>query len=207
MPALLAAIEELGHRPDRLAQGLREPTEPQHRLDAFGHFNSWLAETVKRAQWASVKPATRFLFNDSEGNAELDATHLRELEQRSVSDCVIARRRESYGYDRRFDRASQADRAPESRLTRAWRSLASDFHQRTGVRRRNAAPTRTWAASNRRHQRQSPCTATQRRAGSAPRPPRRQHPRRRANLVRRPRQRRDRRNCTILRSAALVGPT
>ena len=81
------AVEELGYKPDLLAQSLRRRETRSVGL---------LAEIVKGAETALRASGYAMLLTNSEGDPELDAEHVRLFEQRRTDGLILSLAREDH---------------------------------------------------------------------------------------------------------------
>jgi LacI family transcriptional regulator len=88
--AVMSAVQELGYRPDFLAQGLRNRRTYSIGFTLSDISNPVLAETVKGAERRFREAGYSLLLTDADGNSDLDAAHIRQLEQRSVDGYLLS---------------------------------------------------------------------------------------------------------------------
>ena len=87
---VMAAVTELGYRPDILAQGLRSQRTYSIGFTVPDISNPVLAEVVTGAERRLRAAGYSLLLTDSEGSAELDASNIRQLERRRVDGYLLA---------------------------------------------------------------------------------------------------------------------
>ena len=88
--AVLAAVAELGYRPDMLAQGLRSRKTFSVGFTVSDIANPVLAGIVTGAEKRLRLAGYSLLLTNSEGDADLDAEHIRLLEQRRVDGLLLS---------------------------------------------------------------------------------------------------------------------
>ncbi|MGZ4399225.1 MAG: LacI family DNA-binding transcriptional regulator [Gaiellaceae bacterium] len=88
--AVLAAVAELGYRPDMLAQGLRSRKTLSVGFTVSDIANPVLAGIVTGAEKRLRLAGYSLLLTNSEGDADLDAEHIRLLEQRRVDGLLLS---------------------------------------------------------------------------------------------------------------------
>jgi LacI family transcriptional regulator len=87
---VMAAVRDLGYSPDLLAQGLRSRRTRSVGFTLADISNPVLAEAVLGAERELRAAGYSILLTDSEGAAELEAAHIRELEQRRVDGYLLS---------------------------------------------------------------------------------------------------------------------
>lgn len=87
---VLAAVRELGYRPDMLAQGLRRQRTMSIGFTVSDISNPVLADTITGAERRLRGSGYSLLLTDSEGDAALDAEHIHLLEQRRVDGLIVS---------------------------------------------------------------------------------------------------------------------
>jgi LacI family transcriptional regulator, galactose operon repressor len=88
--AVLAAVAELGYRPDMLAQGLRSRKTMSVGFTVSEIANPVLAGIVTGAEKRLRQAGYSLLLTNSEGDPELDVEHIRLLEQRRVDGLLLS---------------------------------------------------------------------------------------------------------------------
>lgn len=88
--AVMEAVDALGYRPDLLAQGLRSGRTYSVGFTVSDIANPMLAQTVTAAERRLREAGYSLLLTNSEGDAELDASRIRLLEQRSVDGLLLS---------------------------------------------------------------------------------------------------------------------
>ncbi len=91
---VLAAVEELGYRPDMLAQSLRRRETMSVGFVVGDISNSLFAEILKGAETTLREAGYSMLFSDSGGDPELDLAHVRLFEQRRADGLILSLVRE-----------------------------------------------------------------------------------------------------------------
>jgi LacI family transcriptional regulator len=87
---VLAAVSELGYRPDLLAQGLRRGATHSVGFVVGDISNPLLAEIVKGAEGRLREEGYSVLLSNSEGNPKLDAEYVRVFSQRRVDGLILS---------------------------------------------------------------------------------------------------------------------
>jgi LacI family transcriptional regulator len=87
---VMAAVRELGYRPDLLAQSLRSQRTYSIGFTLSDISNPVLAEVVTGSERRLRAAGYSLLLTDAEGRAELDASHIRLLEQRRVDGYLLS---------------------------------------------------------------------------------------------------------------------
>jgi len=87
---VLAVVGELGYRPDMLAQGLRRQRTMSIGFTVSDISNPVLADTITGAERRLRAAGYSLLLTDSEGDAALDAAHIRVFEQRRVDGLLVS---------------------------------------------------------------------------------------------------------------------
>jgi LacI family transcriptional regulator len=90
------AVEELGYKPDLLAQSLRRRETRSIGFVVGDISNQLLAEIVKGAETALRDAGYAMLLTNSEGDPELDAAHVRLFEQRRTDGLILSLAREDH---------------------------------------------------------------------------------------------------------------
>jgi LacI family transcriptional regulator len=133
---VMAAVEDVGYKPDMLAQGLRRQRTMSVGFVASHIGNPVLAETVTGAERVLRAAGYSLLVTDSEGDPGLDAQNVDVLEQRRVDGMLLSLSDES---DEPLARALASletpfvlvDRNPPPGLSDA---AAVTFDHRSGMR-------------------------------------------------------------------------
>jgi len=86
---VMAAVEELGYRPDLLARGLRSGRTGTVGFVVADIANPMVAQTVTGAERRLREAGYSMLLTNSEGEAEQDAGSIELLEQRSVDGLLL----------------------------------------------------------------------------------------------------------------------
>lgn len=86
---VMAAVEELGYRPDLLARGLRSGRTGTVGFVVADIVNPMVAQTVTGAERRLREAGYSMLLANSEGKADLDAVSIELLEQRSVDGLLL----------------------------------------------------------------------------------------------------------------------
>jgi LacI family transcriptional regulator len=87
---VMSAVDELGYRPDMLAQSMRRQTTLSVGFTTSDISNPVLAETVTGAERAFSRAGYSMLVTDAEGNPELDVAHIEVLQQRRVDGLLLS---------------------------------------------------------------------------------------------------------------------
>lgn len=87
---VMAAVEELGYRPDLLAQSLRSGRTYSVGFVVSDIANPMLAQVATAAERRLREAGYSLLLTNSEGQAEHDASRIRLLEQRSVDGLLLS---------------------------------------------------------------------------------------------------------------------
>jgi LacI family transcriptional regulator len=87
---VMAAVEELGYRPDLLAQSLRSGRTYSVGFVVSDIANPMLAQVATAAERRLREAGYSLLLTNSEGRAEHDASRIRLLEQRSVDGLLLS---------------------------------------------------------------------------------------------------------------------
>jgi LacI family transcriptional regulator len=87
---VLAAVEELGYRPDLLAQGLRRGATHSVGFLVGDIGNPLLAEMVKGAERRLREEGYSLLLSNSERDVELEAEYVRLFSQRRVDGVILS---------------------------------------------------------------------------------------------------------------------
>ncbi len=87
---VMAAVRELGYRPDMLAQGLRRGKTFSVGFTVSDIANPVLAEIVTGAEKRLREAGYSLLLTNSEGNPELDVEHISLLERRRVDGLILS---------------------------------------------------------------------------------------------------------------------
>jgi LacI family transcriptional regulator len=90
------AVEELGYKPDLLAQSLRRRETRSIGFVVGDISNQLLAEIVKGAETALRDAGYAMLLTNSEGDPDLDAAHVRLFEQRRTDGLILSLAREDH---------------------------------------------------------------------------------------------------------------
>lgn len=93
---VLAAVDELGYRPNLLAQSLRRRETLTVGFVVGDISNSLFGEIVKGAETALREAGYSLLLSDSGGDPELDGQHVRLFEQRRADGLILSLVRESH---------------------------------------------------------------------------------------------------------------
>jgi LacI family transcriptional regulator len=93
---VMAAVEELGYRPNLLAQGLRSQQTLTVGFLVGDISNPLLAQMVKGAVTTLREGGYATILTDSERDPELDALHLGLFEQRRVDGLILSLSREDH---------------------------------------------------------------------------------------------------------------
>jgi LacI family transcriptional regulator, galactose operon repressor len=88
--AVMTAVEELGYRPDMLAQGLRSGKTFSVGFTVSDISNPVLADVVTGAEKRLRDGGYSLLLTNSEGNAELDAEQISLLQRRRVDGLILS---------------------------------------------------------------------------------------------------------------------
>ena len=94
--AVLAAVEELGYRPNLVAQGLRSARTMSVGFTVSDIGNPVMAQAVTGAEKRLREAGYSLLLTNSEGNPELDASRIRLLAQRRVDGMLLSLADESH---------------------------------------------------------------------------------------------------------------
>jgi LacI family transcriptional regulator len=87
---VMAAVRELGYRPDMLAQGLRRGTTFSVGFTVSDIANPVLAEVVTGAEKRLREAGYSLLLTNSEGDPALDVEHISLLERRRVDGLILS---------------------------------------------------------------------------------------------------------------------
>jgi LacI family transcriptional regulator len=93
---VLLAVDELGYKPDLLAQSLRRRETRSIGFVVADISNQLFAEIVKGAETALRNARYAMLLTNSEGDPELDAAHVRLFEQRRTDGLILSLAREDH---------------------------------------------------------------------------------------------------------------
>ena len=93
---VLAAVEQLGYKPNLLAQGLRRRETLSVGFVVGDISNPLLAQIAMGAETALREAGYSMLLTNSEGDPELDAAHVRLFEQRRVDGLILSTAREGH---------------------------------------------------------------------------------------------------------------
>ncbi len=93
---VLLAVDELGYKPDLLAQSLRRRETRSIGFVVADISNQLFAEIVKGAETALRNGGYAMLLTNSEGDPELDAAHVRLFEQRRTDGLILSLAREDH---------------------------------------------------------------------------------------------------------------
>jgi len=93
---VLLAVEELGYKPDLLAQSLRRRETRSIGFVVADISNQLFAEIVKGAETALREAGYAMLLTNSEGDPELDTAHVRLFEQRRTDGLILSLAREDH---------------------------------------------------------------------------------------------------------------
>lgn len=93
---VLAAVEQLGYKPNLLAQGLRRRETLSVGFVVGDISNPLLAQIVMGAETVLREAGYSMLLTNSEGDPELDAAHVRLFEQRRVDGLILSTAREGH---------------------------------------------------------------------------------------------------------------
>jgi LacI family transcriptional regulator len=93
---VLFAVDELGYKPDLLAQSLRRRETRSIGFVVADISNQLFAEIVKGAETALRHAGYAMLLTNSEGDPELDAAHVRLFEQRRTDGLILSLAREDH---------------------------------------------------------------------------------------------------------------
>lgn len=88
--AVMTAVQELGYRPDLLAQGLRRQRTMSVGFTVSDISNPVLASAVTGAERRLREAGYSLLLTNSEGDPELDARNIGLLEQRRVDGLILS---------------------------------------------------------------------------------------------------------------------
>src|SRR5438874_10647091 len=88
--AVMAAVEELGYRPDMLAQSLRSGKTFSVGFTVSDISNPVLADIVTGAEKRLREGGYSLLLTNSEGNGELDAEQISLLQRRRVDGLILS---------------------------------------------------------------------------------------------------------------------
>lgn len=148
---VMAAVDELGYKPDLLAQSLRRRETLSVGFVVGDISNPLFSEIVKGAETALREAGYSMLLTNSEGAPELDAEHVRLFERRRVDGLILSlaeeRHRETLETLERLDipivvidrdlpesiRASRVLSDHESGMKRAVNHLLNLGHRRIGL--------------------------------------------------------------------------
>src|SRR5215218_5814177 len=87
---VMAAVEELGYKPDLLAQSLRRRETLSVGFVVGDISNPLLAEIVMGSELALREAGYSMLLTSSLGDPELDVAHIRLFEQRRVDGLILS---------------------------------------------------------------------------------------------------------------------
>jgi LacI family transcriptional regulator len=87
---VLGAVDELGYRPDMLAQSMRRQKTLSVGFTTSDISNPVLAETVTGAERAFSRAGYSMLVTDAEGDPALDVAHIEVLQQRRVDGLLLS---------------------------------------------------------------------------------------------------------------------
>jgi LacI family transcriptional regulator, galactose operon repressor len=90
------AVEELGYKPDILAQSLRRRTTHSVGFVVGDISNQLYADIVKGAETALREGGYSMLLTNSEGDPDLDTAHVRLFEQRRTDGLILSLAREDH---------------------------------------------------------------------------------------------------------------
>jgi LacI family transcriptional regulator len=93
---VLAAVEELGYKPNLLAQSLRRQETLSVGFLVGDISNPLLAQIAKGAESALRQAGYSMLLTNSDGDPDLDAEHVRLLEQRRVDGLILSLAKEGH---------------------------------------------------------------------------------------------------------------
>jgi LacI family transcriptional regulator len=93
---VMAAVRDLGYRPDMLAQGLRRGKTFSVGFTVSDIANPVLAEIVTGAEKRLRTAGYSLLLTNSEGNPELDVEHISLLERRRVDGLILSLAEENH---------------------------------------------------------------------------------------------------------------
>jgi LacI family transcriptional regulator len=93
---VLRTVDELGYKPDLLAQSLRRRETRSIAFVVADISNQLFAEIVKGAETALRVAGYAMLLTNSEGDPELDAAHVRLFEQRRTDGLILSLAREDH---------------------------------------------------------------------------------------------------------------
>jgi LacI family transcriptional regulator len=93
---VMAAVRELGYRPDMLAQGLRRGKTFSVGFTVSDIANPVLAQIVTGAEKRLREAGYSLLLTNSEGNPELDVEHISLLERRRVDGLILSLAEENH---------------------------------------------------------------------------------------------------------------
>jgi LacI family transcriptional regulator len=93
---VMAAVRDLGYRPDMLAQGLRRGKTFSVGFTVSDIGNPVLAEIVTGAEKRLRTAGYSMLLTNSEGNPELDVEHILLLERRRVDGLILSLAEENH---------------------------------------------------------------------------------------------------------------
>jgi LacI family transcriptional regulator len=93
---VMAAVDQLGYKPDLLAQSLRRRETLSVGFVVSDISNPLFAEIVKGAETALREAGYSMLLTDSEGDPDLDADGVRLFEQRRVDGLILSLAREDH---------------------------------------------------------------------------------------------------------------
>ncbi len=94
---VLAAVDQLGYKPDLLAQSLRRRATQSVGFVVGDISNPLIAEIVHGAETTLREAGYSMLLTNSESDAALDADHIRLLEQRRVDGLILSLAQEAHG--------------------------------------------------------------------------------------------------------------
>jgi LacI family transcriptional regulator len=93
---VLHAVDELGYKPDLLAQSMRRRATLSVGFVVGDIANPLLAEIVMGAETSLREAGYSMLLTNSEGDPDLDAAHVRLLDQRRVDGLILSLAREGH---------------------------------------------------------------------------------------------------------------
>src|SRR5919197_1489813 len=93
---VLAAVDELGYKPDLLAQSLRRRETLSVGFVVGDISNQLFAEIVKGAETALREAGYSMLLTNSENDPDLDAEHVRLFERRRADGLILSLAQEQH---------------------------------------------------------------------------------------------------------------
>ena len=93
---VMAAVEELGYKPNLLAQSLRRRETMSVGFIVGDIGNPLLAQIAKGAESTLREAGYSMLLTNSDGDPDLDAAHVRLLEQRRADGLIVSLAREGH---------------------------------------------------------------------------------------------------------------